>query len=69
LIAPFPKRYDSPRSYFVIVAPHVVDRPDVTAFVDWLQREATAQTHADNAPVRLIRPTSKARSPGRRAEK
>jgi LysR family transcriptional regulator, glycine cleavage system transcriptional activator len=69
LIAPFPKRYDSPRSYFVIVAPHVVDRPDVAAFVDWLQREAIAQTHADNAPARAIRPASKVRSPSRRAEK
>jgi len=30
LVAPFPKRYDSPRSYFIVVAPHATQRPDVT---------------------------------------
>ena len=54
LIAPFPKRYDSPRSYFVITAPHVADRPDVAAFATWLQREAAAQTHADRAPEKRV---------------
>ena len=47
LIAPFPKRYDSPRSYFVITAPHASDRLDVAAFVAWLSQEAAAQTRAD----------------------
>ena len=56
LIAPFPKRYDSPRSYVVIVAPHAAGRPDVAAFLDWLQREAVAQTHADAAPQVRNRP-------------
>ena len=66
LIAPFPKRYDSPRSYFVVMAPHVADRPDVAAFAAWLQREAAAQTHADSAPEPQVRPsTAKARSPRR----
>src|SRR5262249_13537763 len=39
LVAPFPKRYDSPRGYFAIVAPHAVSRPDVQAFVEWLASE------------------------------
>jgi DNA-binding transcriptional LysR family regulator len=43
LIAPFPKRYDSPRSYFVIVAPHAAARPDVRAFVAWLVTAAAAK--------------------------
>jgi DNA-binding transcriptional LysR family regulator len=51
LVAPFPKRYDSPRSYFVIRAPHAADRVDVGAFAHWLQREAAVQSHADAAPV------------------
>jgi len=66
LIAPFPKRYDSPRSYFVVMAPHVADRPDVAAFADWLQREAVAQTDADSTPESQVRPSaSKLRSPRR----
>ena len=52
LVAPFPKRYDSPRSYFVIMAPHAADAPDVAAFVAWLLQEAAAQTHADRAGER-----------------
>ncbi len=43
LIAPFPKRYDSPRSYFVIVAPHAAARADVAAFVAWLADEASTE--------------------------
>ena len=46
LVGPFPKRYDSPRSYFAIVAPHAVQRPDVAAFVSWLVQEATASAAA-----------------------
>jgi DNA-binding transcriptional LysR family regulator len=70
LIAPFPKRYDSPRSYFVVIAPHVADRPDVAAFADWLQREAVAQTRADRPPEPPVRPSvSKARSPHRSVAK
>ena len=66
LIAPFPKRYDSPRSYFVVMAPHVADRPDVAAFADWLQREAVAQTDADSTPESQVRPSaSKLHSPRR----
>ena len=43
LVAPFPKRYDSARGYFAIVAPHAADRSDVAAFVTWLRDEATAE--------------------------
>lgn len=42
LIAPFAKRYDSPRSYFAIAAPHAAQRPEVVAFVAWLREEAQA---------------------------
>jgi LysR family glycine cleavage system transcriptional activator len=51
LVAPFPKRYDSPRGYFVVVAPHARLRPDVAAFTAWLQGEAAAQTRAERAPT------------------
>ena len=66
LIAPFPKRYDSPRSYFAIRAPHAADRTDVGAFAHWLQREAAAQSHSDVVPVARQRaPASPARRPRR----
>jgi len=70
LIAPFPKRYDSPRSYFVVMAPHVAERGDVTAFVDWLQREAALQTHADLEPEsHMVDGTSKAPTPRQQGPK
>ena len=40
LVAPFPKRYDSQRGYYVLVAPHAQSRPDVTAFVAFLREQA-----------------------------
>jgi DNA-binding transcriptional LysR family regulator len=43
LVAPFPKRYDSARGYFAIVAPHAADRPEVAAFVAWLGDEAAGR--------------------------
>jgi len=67
LIAPFPKRYDSPRGYFVVRAPHAADRADVGAFAAWLQREAAAQSHADASPGSPLRPTvAPARKPRRK---
>jgi DNA-binding transcriptional LysR family regulator len=42
LVAPFPKRYDSPRGYYVLVAPHAEGRPDVAAFAGFLREEAGA---------------------------
>jgi LysR family transcriptional regulator, glycine cleavage system transcriptional activator len=46
LVAPFPKRYDSPRGYFAIVAPHAAARPDVAAFIAWLRDEAQPRAAA-----------------------
>ena len=74
LIAPFPKRYDSPRSYVVIVAPHAAGRRDVAAFLDWLQREAAAQTRADATPQmrnrpRAMSPPSRPQTPVKRRVK
>ena len=40
LVAPFGKRYDSPRGYYAIAAPHATQRPEVIAFVEWLRTEA-----------------------------
>ncbi|MEP7061696.1 MAG: LysR substrate-binding domain-containing protein [Betaproteobacteria bacterium] len=40
LVAPFAKRYDSNRGYYVLVAPHAEARADVAAFVAWLGDEA-----------------------------
>ncbi|HVF63831.1 MAG TPA: LysR substrate-binding domain-containing protein [Casimicrobiaceae bacterium] len=40
LVAPFPRRFDSQRGYYVLVASHARTRPDVTAFVAFLREEA-----------------------------
>jgi DNA-binding transcriptional LysR family regulator len=52
LIAPFPKRYDSQRGYYVLVAPHAQGRPDVTAFVDFLREQAVDVESALDASVK-----------------
>ncbi|HEX4883417.1 MAG TPA: LysR substrate-binding domain-containing protein [Casimicrobiaceae bacterium] len=49
LVAPFPKRYDSPRGYYVVVAPHATGRADVAAFVAFLRDEA-AKAEAASVP-------------------
>jgi DNA-binding transcriptional LysR family regulator len=41
LVAPFPKRFDSQRGYYVLVAPHAQARADVIAFVEFLRGEAS----------------------------
>jgi DNA-binding transcriptional LysR family regulator len=41
LVAPFPKRYDSQRGYYVLIAPHARGRPDVAAFVAFVREEAS----------------------------
>jgi len=41
LVAPFSERYDSPRGYFAVVAPHAGQRREATAFIDWLRSEVT----------------------------
>ena len=43
LVAPFPKRYDSARGYYAVVAPHAADRPYVAGFVSWLADEAARE--------------------------
>jgi DNA-binding transcriptional LysR family regulator len=40
LVAPFPKRYDSQRGYYVVVAPHAAGRADVVAFIAFLEDQA-----------------------------
>jgi len=42
LVAPFGKRYDSPRGYYAIAAPHAAQRLEVRAFIDWLRTQASA---------------------------
>jgi DNA-binding transcriptional LysR family regulator len=44
LIAPFPKRYDSARGYFALLAPRATDRDEANAFLDWLAEEAARET-------------------------
>ncbi len=60
LIAPFAKRYDSPRSYFAIAAPHAAQRMESIAFMTWLREEATAAAVA-SAGVRTTKSASAAR--------
>ena len=43
LTAPFPKRYDSARGYYAVVAPHAAARADAIAFVAWLKDEAATE--------------------------
>ncbi len=42
LVAPFPKKFDSARGYYVLMAPHARGRPAVEAFVEWIAAEAAA---------------------------
>lgn len=46
LVAPFPKRYDSPRGYFAVVAPHAAQRQEAAAFIHWLRSETTPRPAA-----------------------
>jgi LysR family glycine cleavage system transcriptional activator len=43
LVAPFPKKYESARSYFALAAPRAAERDDVTAFLGWLSEEAARE--------------------------
>lgn len=57
LVAPFPKRYDSQRGYYVLIAPHARTRSDANAFVEFLRREAAKSAAAlDSAEPRSRRP-------------
>ena len=46
LVSPFPKRYDSARGYYVLVASNAAERADVGAFVRWLSEEAEVERKA-----------------------
>jgi DNA-binding transcriptional LysR family regulator len=63
LVAPFPKRYDSARGYYAVVAPHAADRPDVAGFVSWLADEAARE--AGRAKAAEL-PSSGNAAPGKR---
>ncbi|HSC23075.1 MAG TPA: LysR substrate-binding domain-containing protein [Casimicrobiaceae bacterium] len=43
LVAPFPKKYESARSYFALVSPLASERQDVAAFMRWLGDEAETE--------------------------
>jgi DNA-binding transcriptional LysR family regulator len=47
LIAPFPNRYQAPRSYFVLRGSHAAERPEVEAFVAWVVAEASSVATKD----------------------
>jgi len=49
LVAPFPKKFDSSRGYYILVAPHARGRTDVEAFVTWLVAEAATASGASPA--------------------
>jgi LysR family transcriptional regulator, glycine cleavage system transcriptional activator len=61
LVAPFPRRFDSQRGYYVLVAPHARGRSDVEAFVAFLRAQAA------NVDPRLdaVAPSRRARSRAR----
>jgi LysR family glycine cleavage system transcriptional activator len=40
LVAPFGKRYDAPRGYYAIAAPHAKAQREALAFVAWLRAES-----------------------------
>jgi hypothetical protein len=67
LVSPFPRRYDSARGYFAIAAPAAAERPDVSAFMQWLDDEArverTAMQDARDASQRA-RPRAATSGPG-----
>jgi LysR family transcriptional regulator, glycine cleavage system transcriptional activator len=52
LVAPFPKRFDSQRGYYVLVAPHAQNRPTVVAFVEFLREQAVNVESALDASVK-----------------
>jgi DNA-binding transcriptional LysR family regulator len=52
LVAPFPRRFESARGYFAVVAPHARERPDVTAFVEWVRAEASRELKLADTPAK-----------------
>jgi DNA-binding transcriptional LysR family regulator len=66
LVAPFGKRYDSPRGYFTLIAPHALARPEVVAFVAWLKGEAAARATGGPAAPKSTHPAPASTRAGRR---
>ncbi|HVN34301.1 MAG TPA: LysR substrate-binding domain-containing protein [Casimicrobiaceae bacterium] len=74
LVAPFPRRYESARGYYAVVAPHAAERSDVAAFVGWLRDEAAIaakravldEPSAKKASRALAGRRSPTREPGKR---
>ena len=70
LVAPFARRYDSARGYFAIAAPGAAERPDVVAFMRWLDDEADAERGAmrarDPAAAKIARASRVATAATRR---
>lgn len=62
LVAPFPRRFESARGYFAVVAPHARERPDVTAFVEWARAEATRELRLADVPAKAAPAPRRARA-------
>jgi LysR family transcriptional regulator, glycine cleavage system transcriptional activator len=65
LVAPFSRRFDSARGYYVLLAPRARARPEVMAFVAWLEAEAAAARSA-SLPTPRATPARRAARAGRR---
>jgi DNA-binding transcriptional LysR family regulator len=65
LATPFPKRYGSPRGYFALCAAGGATRPEVGAFIQWLEDEATRDAGANPAVAAVAVVRSRKRSPPR----
>ena len=52
LVAPFAKRFESQRGYYVLVSPHARARADVLAFVEFLRGEAARAEAGVSSPRR-----------------
>jgi DNA-binding transcriptional LysR family regulator len=67
LVAPFPKKFDSDRGYYVLLAPSARERPDVQAFVAWLGAEAAAALRGESRPPPRVRAAGARPAPARGA--
>jgi len=63
LVAPLKQRAPSARAYYVVVAPQAARRPEVAAFVQWLQAQAAEAMDAAGT-----RPPASRERPRRRGE-
>jgi DNA-binding transcriptional LysR family regulator len=61
LVTPFPRRYDSPRGYFVLSSAAAEGRSEVGEFIAWLREEATrANAPGDDEASVAAAPTANA---------